>query len=83
MWTRLLIQYELISVENEHLLMGKFMSYQYESNHDIMIHIAAIKSLAAQLRDVNSTLSDDQIIAKIISTLPLNGNIYYKAFMSA
>jgi gag-polypeptide of LTR copia-type len=48
-----------------------------------MIHIAAIESLAAQLRDVNSAVSDDQIIAKITSTLPLNGNRNYKAFMSA
>lgn len=83
MWTRLLNQYELASMENKHLLMGKFMSYQYDSNHDIMIHIAAIESLAAQLRDVNSAVSDDQIIAKITSTLPLNGNRNYKAFMSA
>ena len=39
MWTRFLNQYELASMENKHLLMGKFMSYQYDSNHDIMIHI--------------------------------------------
>ena len=48
-----------------------------------MIHIAAIESLAAQLHDVNSAVSDDQIIAKITSTLPLNGKRNYKAFMSA
>jgi hypothetical protein len=83
MWTRLLNQYELASMENKHLLMGKFMSYQYDSNHDMMIHIAVIESLAAQILDGNSAVSDDQIIAKITSTLPLNGNRNSKAFMSA
>ncbi len=29
MWIRLLNQYELASVENKYLLMGKFMAYQY------------------------------------------------------
>jgi hypothetical protein len=63
--------------------MGKFMSYQYDSSYDVMTQVAAVESLAAQLRDLNAIVSDDQIIAKITSTLPLNGNRNYKSFMSA
>ncbi len=83
MWIHLLNQYELASVENKHLIMGKFMAYQYDPTHDIMSHVSAVESLASQLRDVNSPISDDQIIAKITSTLPLNGNRNYRSFMSA
>lgn len=59
MWTRLLNQYEQATVENKHLLMGTFMSYQYDSNLDVMTHVAAIESFAAQLRDIKSADSDD------------------------
>lgn len=58
------------------------MSYQYYTNPDVIIHVAAVESLAAQLRNVNSAVSDEQIIAKITITLPLNGNRNYKSFMS-
>ncbi|XP_046639952.1 uncharacterized protein LOC124321089 [Daphnia pulicaria] len=83
MWIRLLNQYELASVENKHLLMSKFMAYQYDPTHDIMSHVSAVESLASQLSDVNSPISNDQIMAKITSTLPLNGNRNYRSFMSA
>lgn len=83
MWIRLLNQYELNSVDNKHLLTGKFMVYQYVPTHDIMFHVSAVESFASQLSDVNSPIPDDQIIAKITSTLPLNGNHNYRSFMSA
>jgi hypothetical protein len=63
--------------------MGKFMSYEYDSSYDVMTQVAAVESLAAQLRDVNLVVCDDQIIAKITSTLPFNGNRNYKSFVSA
>lgn len=83
MWQRLLNQYELSSVENKHLLMGKFMGYQFDPSHCIITHISTIESLAAQLADVKSPVSDDQIMAKITSTLPLSGDRNYRSFMSA
>jgi hypothetical protein len=63
--------------------MGKFMAYQYDPTLDIMSHVSAIESLASQLSDVNATISEDQIIAKITSSLPLSGNRNYRSFMSA
>ncbi|XP_057376223.1 uncharacterized protein LOC130697331 [Daphnia carinata] len=83
MWSRLVSQYELASMENKHLLMGKFMSYQFDASYDVMTHVAAVETLASQLCDVNSPVSDDQIIAKITSTLPLHGKRNNKSFMSA
>ena len=59
-----------------------FFTYKFRAIY-VTIHIAAIESLAAQLRGVNSAVSHDQIIAKITSTLPLNRNRNSKAFMSA
>jgi hypothetical protein len=82
MWTCLLSKYELALAENKHLLISKFMSYQYNSNCDVMTHVAAVESRAAQLSDVNLVVFDEQITAKITSTLPLNGNRNYKSFMS-
>ena len=48
-----------------------------------MSHVSAVESLASQLSDVNATISEDQIIAKITSSLPLSGNRNYRSFMSA
>lgn len=79
MWIRLKTQYELTSQENKHLLMTKFMSYEYEQGNNIISHITAIEELATQLSDLGTPVSDGQVMTKITMTLPPS----YRPFLSA
>ena len=79
MWTRLRSQYELTSQENKHLLLQKFMSYEFEEGNDVLNHITAVESLASQLADVGMQIPDAQVATKILMTLPPS----YGPFISA
>jgi hypothetical protein len=79
MWNRLKSQFELTSKENSHMLLESFMSYKYESGHDVMRHISTIEALARQLNEIGSPISEGLIMTKIIMTLPSN----YRSFLSA
>lgn len=79
MWSRLKTQFELVSQENKHLLMAKFMGYEYGTGNKIMDHITAVETLATQLTDLGSPISEEQIITKIVMTLPSS----YRPFLSA
>lgn len=75
MWKRLVSQYELSSQENKHLLLHKFMSYEYEEGHDVLSHITAIEALASQL-----AVPDAQIVTKITMTLPPSWSAFVTAW---
>lgn len=70
MWNRLKARYEQATTSNRHLLLHKFMSYEYEENNDIMSHVSTIISLASQLKDIGLDISDEQVITRVIMTLP-------------
>ena len=70
MWKRLVNQYEQHAAENKHLLQQQFFEYCYQKGNDIMTHITAIETLATRLKDLGVTVDDDQIITKIVCTLP-------------
>jgi len=70
MWTRLISRYEQATTSNRHLLLHKFMSYEYEEGDDIMSHVSSITTLSSQLKDVGMDISDEQVITRIIMTLP-------------
>ena len=70
MWNRLLTQHEQKARENRHFLQEKFFSYTFDKSNDVMSHISTIESLAARLNDIGVAVDDQQIITKIICTLP-------------
>lgn len=70
MWARLTSQFEMSASENKQLLMQRFFEYPYQQGNDVMSHITAVESLANQLTDVGAEVSEDQIISKVICTLP-------------
>lgn len=49
-------QFELTSKENSHMLLESFMSYKYESGHDVMRHISTIEALVRQLDEIGSPI---------------------------
>ena len=70
MWTRLLTQHEQNAKENRHLLQEKFFTYVFEKGGNLMSHISNIESLATRLKDIGVAIDDQQIITKILCTLP-------------
>ena len=61
------------------MLLESFMSYKYESGHDVMRHISKIEALARQLNEIGSPISEGLIFTKILMTLPSS----YRSFLSA
>jgi len=78
MWTRLKAQYELASEENKHLLIQRFMGYEFERGYDVLNHITTIENLASQLNEIGQTIPESHVITKILMTLPPN----YHPFIS-
>ena len=70
MWKRLAAQHEQTAEEFQYHLLQSFFDYKYQKSHNVMDHITAIETLAAQLADIGSPLSEQDVITKIICTLP-------------
>ena len=70
MWTRMWTQYLQWTADHKHLLHREFLSLDYKPEDDIMTHVKNIETMASQLRDLGVHLSDNEIIEKIVCTLP-------------
>ena len=69
MWKRLAAQHEQTAEEFQYHLLQSFFDYKYQKSHNVMDHITAIETLAAQLADIGSPRSEQDFITKIICTL--------------
>ena len=70
MWKRLAAQHERAAEEFQYHLLQSFFDYKYQKSHNVMDHITAIETLAAQLADIGFPRSEQDVITKIICTLP-------------
>ena len=70
MWDRLAAQYEQAVSENKYFLQQRFYNYSFQQGHDVMSHITEIETLASQLSDLGEIQSENQIITKVLCTLP-------------
>lgn len=70
MWTTLSSNHLEQSEDNQHDLASRFFEYRYQPGNDVKTHIADIKGLAHQLKDAGEPVSDKQLVAKIVCTLP-------------
>ncbi len=70
MWNRMTSRYEQATTSNRHLLLHKFMSYEYEEGNDVIDHVTTITTLASQLKDIGLDIPDEQVITRVIMTLP-------------
>lgn len=77
-WTKLAAQHMQNASASTHVLQANFFHYQYVKGHTIMQHITAIEGMAQQLDDLNQSMSQSQIMTKIVSTLPSS----YRHFMT-
>jgi hypothetical protein len=70
MWTRLETQFLQRAADNMHLIHLEFMNKRPQDGHDIMVHVTALETLAAQLHDLGEPISDNTLMTTILCKLP-------------
>ncbi len=70
MWTRLFTQHERKARVNRQSLQEQFLNYAFQRGNDVMTHISTIESLASRLNDIGVAVDEQQVITKILCTLP-------------
>lgn len=79
MWDRLLLQFAQAAAANANLLLAKFFDYKYDKDHNVLSRITRLSSLAEELRNLNSPLTDQKLIMRILHSLPPS----YRTFQSS
>lgn len=72
MWTRLTQQYEQNAAENLFVLIDRYYQYNFNENDNMMTHLAKIEGMVGQLRELGSTIDGNQVVSKVLMTLPPN-----------
>lgn len=70
MWQKLHSIHEQQNQSNKLTLMTKFHEYKMATNDIVTQHIAKVKNMARQLKDLREGVSDFTIMAKILGSLP-------------
>jgi len=70
MWTRLTQQYEQNATECVFELIDRYYQYAYTENDSVMAHLSKIEAMVGQLKDLGSVIDDNQLVAKVLMTLP-------------
>ncbi|XP_045024030.1 uncharacterized protein LOC123469143 [Daphnia magna] len=79
MWDRLLLQFAQAAAANANLLLAKFFDYKYDKEHSVLSHITRLSSLAEELRNLNSPVTEQQLIMRTLHSLPPS----YRPFQSS
>ena len=69
MWDALCAIYEKKSASNKLYLTQKFHEYRMVSGDPMVQHVAKVKKMAQQLRDLDSAVDDTTVMAKILASL--------------
>ena len=69
MWDQLSLIHEQKTETNKLGLLQKFHGYQMCAGDSVVQHVAKIKNMAAQLRDVGENVSENTLMAKILASL--------------
>ncbi|XP_068994259.1 uncharacterized protein [Neodiprion pinetum] len=69
MWDALCAIYEQKSASNKLYLTQKFHEYRWASGDTMVQHVAKVKNLAQQLRDLGSAVDDTTVMAKNLASL--------------
>ncbi len=70
MWEALSAQHINHAANNQYDLQARFYDYRHQPSKDMKYHIAEIKNLAHLVADVGLPLTEQQIVTKIVCTLP-------------
>ncbi|XP_071632818.1 uncharacterized protein [Temnothorax longispinosus] len=69
MWDALCTVHEQKSASNKLYLMQKFHEYRMAPGDSMVQHVAKVKNMAQQLRDLGGAVDDTTVMAKILASL--------------
>jgi hypothetical protein len=70
MWERLVSIHEQISAESVFMLIQQFANYIYCKGDSVAAHVAKVETMAQNLEDIGQKMTEDNIISKLITSLP-------------
>ena len=70
MWERLVCIHEKVSAESMFMLIQQFVDCKYNKEDNIASNVAKIEMMAQNLEDIGQKMSEEQIISKLITSLP-------------
>lgn len=70
LWERLVSIHEQVSTESIFMLIQQFVDYKFAKGDSIATHVAKIEMMAQNLEDIGQPMSENQIISKLITSLP-------------
>ena len=70
MWERLVSIHEQVSAKSIFTLIQQFVDYKYNKGDSVATHVAKIETMAQNLEDIGQKMSEEQIISKLITSLP-------------
>ena len=70
MWDCLSTVHEQKSESHKLLLSQRFHEHRMDTNESVVAHISKVQNLARQLLDIRENISDSQVMAKILASLP-------------
>ena len=70
MWERLVSIHEQVSKESMFMMIQQFIDYKYCKGDNIASYVAKIEMMVQNLEDIGQKMSENQIISKIITSLP-------------
>lgn len=82
MWVRLSAIHEQKSASNKLILTQRFHEYGMDQNDSVVQHVAKVRNMASALKDVDETVTDVAIMAKILASLPSKFNALKTAWDS-
>ena len=70
MWTRLETEYTEAAGDSAPMLWSKFYGCKFQPGQSVMGFITEVEQVVSRLRSINIVIEDDQIITKILMSLP-------------
>lgn len=82
MWDKMALIFEQKSATNKATLLQKFYTCQMSTSETVIQYVTKVLNMARGLRDLEETISDAGIIAKILGSLPEKYNAFVTSWDS-
>ena len=79
MWNRIHAVYQRDNEQLKCNLLQEFFGYSFTENTELSIHICKLENMAVRLNALDTKVTDNMLVSKILTSLPDN----YKHFVSA
>ena len=82
MWDKLCSVHERKTESNKLNLSQQFHAYRMDPKDSVIQHVAKVQNMARQLLDLGENLPENQIMAKILASLPSKFHVFRSSWLS-